>query len=70
MTDKAREKGRTERYLPHDAWSSMSKSEREATDAKKRRDSKGKKVGHSTPNTEAAKRASKKARAYKASKKS
>ena len=69
MTDKAREGGRTERYLPAKAWSSMTKEERRATDEKKKRATRGKPVNTQVANTEAAKRASKKARAYKASKK-
>ena len=36
MADRAREKGRTERYLPKAAWASMSKEERRATDEKKK----------------------------------
>ena len=44
MADRAREKGRTERYLPKAAWASMSKEERRATDEKKKRESKGKPV--------------------------
>ena len=68
MTDKAREGGRTERYLPAKAWSSMTKEERRATDEKKKRATRGKPVNTQVANTEAAKRASKKARAYKASK--
>lgn len=69
MTDKAREGGRTERYLPAKAWSSMTKDERRATDEKKKRATRGKPVNTQVANTDAAKRASKKARAYKASKK-
>ena len=37
MADRAREKGRTERYLPKAAWASMTKEERKATDDKKKR---------------------------------
>ena len=37
MADRAREKGRTERYLPKKAWASMTKEERTATDEKKKR---------------------------------
>ena len=69
MTDKAREGGRTERYLPAKAWSSMTKEERRATDEKKKKATRGKPVNTQVANTDAAKRASKKARAYKASKK-
>ena len=69
MADKAREKGRTERYLPKSAWASMSAEERKATDEKKKRATRGKPVSTHVANTETAKRAGKKARAYKASKK-
>ncbi len=69
MADKAREKGRTERYLPKSAWASMSAEERKATDEKKKRATRGKPVNTHVANTETAKRAGKKARAYKASKK-
>lgn len=66
----AREKGRTERYLPKSAWASMSKEERRATDEKKKRATRGKPVNTHVSNTETAKRASKKARSYKKSKES
>ena len=69
MADKAREKGRTERYLPKSAWASMSAEERKATDEKKKRATRGKPVNTHVANTETAKRAGNKARAYKASKK-
>jgi hypothetical protein len=69
VADRAREKGRTERYLPKAAWASMSKEERRATDEKKKRATKGKPVNTHVANTETAKRAGKKARSYKASKK-
>tara|TARA_Y100000361_G_scaffold145755_1_gene155380 strand:+ start:1118 stop:1333 length:216 start_codon:yes stop_codon:yes gene_type:complete len=69
MADRAREKGRTERYLPKSAWASMSKDERRATDEKKKRATRGKPVNTHVANTEKAKRAGKKARAYKASRK-
>lgn len=65
MADLAREKGRTERYLPRAAWASMSKEERRATDEKKKRATRGKPVNTHVENTEVAKRAGKKARAYK-----
>jgi hypothetical protein len=68
MADRAREKGRTERYLPDSAWASMSKEERRATDEKKKRATRGKPVNTHVANTEKAKRAGKKARAYKSSK--
>lgn len=68
MADRAREKGRTERYLPKAAWAAMSKDERRATDEKKKRATKGKPVNTHVANTKAAKRASAKARKYKAKK--
>lgn len=68
MADLAREKGRTERYLPKSAWASMSKEERRATDEKKKRATRGKPVNTHVANTETAKRASKKARSYKKTK--
>jgi hypothetical protein len=68
MADLAREKGRTERYLPKAAWASMSAEERRATDEKKKQATRGKPVNTHIENTEAAKRASRKARAYRASK--
>ena len=68
MADLAREKGRTERYLPRAAWANMSPEERRATDDKKKAATRGKPVNTQIENTEAAKRASGKARAYRASK--
>ena len=68
MADLAREKGRTERYLPKAAWAAMSADERRATDEKKKQATLGKPVNTHIENTEAAKRASRKARAYRASK--
>jgi len=68
MADRAREKGRTERYLPRSAWAAMSKEERRATDEKKKRATQGKPVNTHVANTKAAKRASAKARAYRKSK--
>ena len=65
MADLAREKGRTERYLPKAAWAAMSKEERRATDEKKKQDTRGKPVNTHVANTETAKRAGRKARAYK-----
>ena len=63
MADKAIEKGQTKRYLPEKAWASLSKEERNKTDEKKKAGSKqGKQF---VPNTEAAKKASKKARTPK-----
>jgi hypothetical protein len=67
MADLAREKGRTERYLPRAAWAAMSAEERRATDEKKKRATRNKPVNTHIENTEAAKRASQKARAYRAS---
>ena len=68
MADRAREKGRTERYLPKKAWASMPKEERPATDEKKKRATKGKPVNTQVPNTEKAKEARKRATEYKKSK--
>lgn len=65
MADKAREKGRTERYLPRAAWASLTPAERKATDEKKKKASIGKPVNHQVANTRAAKRARSKAQAYK-----
>ena len=65
MADLAREKGRTERYLPKAAWASMSAEERRATDEKKKQATRGKPVNTHIENTEIAKRASRKARTYK-----
>lgn len=63
MADRAIQKGYTKRYLPEKAWASLSKEEREETDAKKRAGSKqGKQF---VPNTEAAKKAGRAARAAK-----
>jgi hypothetical protein len=55
MADKAIEKGRTERYLPEEAWARLTPAERESTDEKKQRASK--KGEQFVPNTEKAKRA-------------
>ena len=68
MADLAREKGRTERYLPRAAWASMSAEERRATDEKKKSATQGKPVNTHVENTEVAKRASRKARSYLQSK--
>jgi len=68
MADRAREKGRTERYLPKKAWASMTKEERTATDEKKKRATKGKPVNTQVPNTEKAREARKRATEYKKSK--
>jgi hypothetical protein len=65
MADLAREKGRTERYLPKAAWASMSAEERRATDEKKKRATSGNKpVNTRVPNTEKAKEARRRASAY------
>jgi len=65
MADLAREKGRTERYLPRSAWASMSAEERRATDEKKKRATAGNKpVNTQVPNTKAAREARRKASAY------
>ena len=62
MADLAREKGRTERYLPKSAWASMSAEERRATDEKKKRATAGNKpVNTQVPNTEKAKEARRRA---------
>jgi len=65
MADLAREKGRTERYLPKAAWASMSAEERRATDEKKKQATSGNKpVNTQVPNTEKAKEARRRASAY------
>jgi len=62
-SDKAIQDGYTKRYLPEEAWASLSKEERKETDRKKRIGSKqGKQF---VPNTETAKKAGKAARAAK-----
>ena len=43
MADLAREKGRTERYLPKAAWAQLSPEERRATDERKKRATAGNK---------------------------
>tara|TARA_Y100000289_G_scaffold57808_1_gene62515 strand:+ start:104 stop:520 length:417 start_codon:yes stop_codon:yes gene_type:complete len=61
--DKAKQKdGSTKRYLPKKAWQKLSKSEKKATDAKKRKESKGKPVNTQVKNTKAASKAGKSAR--------
>ena len=58
MADLAREKGRTERYLPRKAWAMLSPEERRATDERKKRATAGNKpVNTQVPNTEKAERA-------------
>ncbi len=65
MTDKAREHGRTERYLPRAAWASLSAEERRATDEKKKRATAGDKpVNTRVANTEKAREARRKASKY------
>lgn len=65
MADLAREKGRTERYLPKRAWAALSPEERRATDeAKKRATAGNKPVNTRVPNTEKAKQARRKASEY------
>jgi hypothetical protein len=65
MTDLAREKGRTERYLPRSAWAALTPGERQATDeAKKSATSGNKPVGTRVPNTEKAREARRKASEY------
>lgn len=71
MADLAREKGRTERYLPRSAWASLSAEERRATDEKKKRATAGDKpVNTQVPNTEAAREARRRASQYIKSKNS
>jgi len=64
MADKAREKGRTERYLPKAAWASMTKEERKATDDKKKAAGDNP-VGHQVKNTKAAAEARRRATSYR-----
>lgn len=65
MSDLAREKGRTERYLPRAAWAALSAEERRATDEKKKAATRGDKpVNTRVPNTDKAKEARKKASEY------
>jgi len=65
MADLAREKGRTERYLPRAAWAQMTAEERRATDEKKKRATAGNKpVNTQVPNTEKAKEARRRASKY------
>ena len=71
MADLAREKGRTERYLPRAAWARLSAEERRETDEKKKRATAGDKpVNTQVPNTQAAREARKRASQYIRSKKS
>lgn len=64
MADLAREKGRTERYLPKAAWASLSPSERRATDEAKKKASRGKPVNTQVPNTAKAREARRRASEY------
>ncbi len=65
MADLAREKGRTERYLPKAAWASLSRSERRATDEAKKRATRGDKpVNTQVPNTAKALEARRRASEY------
>lgn len=65
MTDLAREKGRTERYLPRRAWAELSPSERRETDERKKEATRGDKpVNTRVPNTDKARRARQKASEY------
>lgn len=71
MADLAREKGRTERYLPKSAWASLSAEERRATDEKKKQATSGNKpVNTQVPNTKAAREARRRASQYIKNKKS
>jgi hypothetical protein len=65
MADVAREKGRTERYLPRSAWALLTPEQRRATDEKKKRATSGDKpVNTQVRNTEAARRARRKVSQY------
>jgi hypothetical protein len=65
MADIAREKGRTERYLPRAAWASLTPEERRATDERKKEATKGNKpVNTQVPNTEKAREARRRASEY------
>lgn len=64
MADLAREKGRTERYLPRAAWAALSPSERRSTDDIKKRATKDKPVNTQVPNTAKAREARRKASEY------
>jgi hypothetical protein len=65
MADLAREKGRTERYLPKAAWASLSPSERRATDEAKKRATRGDRpVNTQVPNTAKAREARRRASEY------
>lgn len=65
MADLAREKGRTERYLPEAAWARLSPAERKATDEVKKRATAGDRpVNTRVPNTAKAREARRKASEY------
>jgi hypothetical protein len=65
VADLAREKGRTERYLPRRAWAALSPEERRATDERKKRATAGNKpVNTQVPNTEKARKARRLASEY------
>jgi hypothetical protein len=65
MPDLAREKGRTERYLPRAAWAALTPGERRATDERKKEATRGDKpVNTQVPNTEKAREARRKASEY------
>lgn len=65
MADLAREKGRTERYLPRAAWASLTPEQRRATDERKKEATRGNKpVNTRVPNTDAAREARRKASEY------
>jgi hypothetical protein len=65
MADIAREKGRTERYLPKSAWAQLTPEERRATDeAKKQATAGDKPVNTQVPNTTKAREARRKASEY------
>jgi hypothetical protein len=65
MADIAREKGRTERYLPKSAWAQLSPEERRATDERKKEATAGNKpVNTQVPNTDKARKARRKASEY------
>jgi len=65
MADLAREKGRTERYLPRAAWAALTPEERRETDEVKKRATSGSKpVGTRVQNTEKAQEARRKASKY------
>jgi hypothetical protein len=65
VSDKAREKGRTERYLPRSAWAFLTPEERRETDEKKKRATAGNKpVNTQVPNTDKAREARRRASEY------